>query len=257
MRRTRRGGCVLSDPHVVLLDGHQSVELGHTVTTRAGNAALALSRGARAKPQPGVDPNEDCALAVTDGQHTFIAVADGHFGADASVAVLSHLATRFAHGLPSEPLTDDDLVALVTDAGAAAWHATRALPYPRRGSRTTLACALLTPEWLQWASIGDSAVYLADGTRLGEPVPVYLGGPLEAAHVASALDRGARPAEPVLLATDGFTDCLPMDEAIRAAVADVGPTPMLAARLIADALKADAFDNLAMATAAPPHLPAS
>jgi len=241
----------------VLLDGRQAVELGHCLSAQAGAAALALSRGARDKLQPGVDANEDGALAVTDGQRTFIAVADGHFGADASIEVLEHLAARFADGLPSEPLRDDELVALVTDAGAAAWQATRALPYPRRGSRTTLACALLTPEWVQWASLGDSAVYLGDGTQLNTPVPVYLGGPLEAAHVAAALDRGTRSAEPVLLVTDGFTDTLPMDETIRAAVADVSHTHALAARLLAEALHAQASDNLAIATAAPPHQPDS
>ncbi len=76
----------------------------------AGRIACALSVGSDAaspardhKGHPGI-PNEDALLAVETGSRTLLAVADAHFGAFASHALLRRLDERLAE-VPPSPAT--------------------------------------------------------------------------------------------------------------------------------------------------------
>ena len=58
----------------------------------APSLALALSRGRFPKGYPHLDPNEDGALAATDGATAVLAVVDGHNGFEAASAALQAVA---------------------------------------------------------------------------------------------------------------------------------------------------------------------
>ena len=124
------------------------------------------SPSARFKGDP-LQPNEDAVLALDDGRRVLLAVADSHFGAEASHLLIAHLAA-----LPAVPAAVDGLLAWL-DAGAR----------PELGpdpSASTMAVAVLDrPSGQGYGlSIGDSTCALlspeAGFVRLGAPSPIFV-----------------------------------------------------------------------------------
>ena len=94
-------------PDSVLLLGQRHPEFGTFTAHRAGSrTAVVISAGAggetpalRAKGDPTI-PNEDALLAVDDGERVLLAVADGHWGHEASHDVVQWLADAI-DGVPA------------------------------------------------------------------------------------------------------------------------------------------------------------
>jgi hypothetical protein len=91
-------------PAQALLLGRDHIEYGAVhVETVGERSACAISVGSdrdspslAAKGDSSV-PNEDCLLVVDDGALTLLAVADGHFGIEASHELIERTAARFRH----------------------------------------------------------------------------------------------------------------------------------------------------------------
>ena len=121
---------------------------------------------------------------------------------------LFHAAGRVIHGVTSDP----------------------ACPHPE--SRTTLVVAVLGAGRLDWASIGDSAIFLGGPTRvarLDRPRNRFLGGPTSRRDVARTVDRGHLPLAPddvVVLASDGVVDFAVIPD-LHHTLRDIGDADMM------------------------------
>jgi hypothetical protein len=236
------------------LTGPDSPGLGELLVTGARVAAIAISAGLHPKRQPSLDDNED-AVAVALGPDSLLLVAaDAHDGADAAIAIVDEVLTRAGSPPPAE-VDAADWTAWMAAAGEAAWRSTRARGYPRRASRAAVAAALVTPSALSWASIGDVAVSVVSSRRhelLNPLEPIYLGGPLEIAHLRPLLHSGTRQrraGEWLVVSTDGLLDFVPDFREILASARDACDA---AEALVRSAWAGGAGDHLGVAVAAPP-----
>lgn len=182
-----------------------------------------------------------------------LVAADGHDGADAAECSAD---TALAM-LSQSPSARDDLPAVLTAAGRAAWEATRAHPYPRRGSRAALALSVVRGTTVHWATVGDVSVLAGpavDLRRLNQLRHVYLGGPLEADHIQAVSDQGSfelGPAHWLLLATDGLLDFADPGDIRSALAVATGPEQATQA-LLQLAGAGGAGDNVGVALLGPP-----
>lgn len=241
-----------------VLWGRDHVDYGDVVTRAVGEAVgLALTRGRHPKPYAWVDPNEDVVAAVVGPRATLLAVADAHNGADAAEAAITTVLECFGDDPPDDP-DEAALVDLFAAAGHDVLRVTSQLAPPHRDSRTTLSVALVGPETVTWAALGDSPVFVVHGGRARElsiPRHLFVGHPLSRFVLDERLSRGREPLQPgdaVVLASDGFTNFAVIDPA--AAVAEAlaaAPSPVDAAAALVDhAVDGGAGDNVAVAVAA-------
>jgi serine/threonine protein phosphatase PrpC len=192
--------------------GHDHVELGRTASKAAGpRAAVAISRGGAAKLYSYVDPNEDVACAVAGDHATLLAVADGHNGMTASriaiEVVLRHIGEE-----PPPGLTDSDWVTLFGIVNEAILAAKLGTDTPH--SACALSCALVTRDFLSWASAGDTAVVVARpgasrGRQLNREAMRFVGHPMKPRALERVVGRGTRTLEEgewVALITDGYSE---------------------------------------------------
>ncbi|MGH3114524.1 MAG: PP2C family protein-serine/threonine phosphatase [Gaiellaceae bacterium] len=259
-----------------VLWGREHAQLGEVaIQAVSDDVACGLTRGQRRKAYPYVEPNEDTVAALVGSQATLLAVADGHNGFEAAEAAMRTVLDRLGGELPPADLADGDLVDLFFEASEAICAETAVLAPPRAGSRTTLALALISPGWisrgdarrLQWASIGDSAVFVVTalaGWELSDPRQEFVGRPISRAELAARLQRGslAVPADAwVVVVSDGFTNFVGPEVADRVlfglighASRDGGTVASVVVRAIIDCANANgAGDNVAVAVAAPPR----
>ena len=245
-----------------VLWGTDHVQSGAT-TVEAVDArvAIGIARGWQPKPYPYLDPNEDVTAAVVGDGATLLIVADGHRGHEASRAAVTTVLRRFGESPPPAHLTDDELIELFHAAGQAVLAANQGLRAPRGDSRTTLVVALLARGRLQWASMGDSSLFIANGptaVELTESMHRFLGQPMTRSEVDLSLARGMVDVGPeawVVLATDGYTDYLPAPatpaEATRVWLRGTRD-PVVAVKTLLDKARiGGAGDNVALAVVAP------
>jgi serine/threonine protein phosphatase PrpC len=221
------------------------------------SVAVGLTRGRFPKGYAHLDPNEDVAAAVVAATGTVLVVADGHNGVAASEAAVKVVLDRFAVGVPRAGLDSLEWAQLFLAASEAVVGATADLDGPHRASRTTLAVALISGRSVQWAGMGDSAVFVVDGGRakqLNVGRSRFVGHPVPLRDVRRDLETGLhtprRPGWWVVLATDGLTTFVrPAPKVIAAAAAEAQVPDDLVRRLIATAGDAGAGDNVAVAVA--------
>lgn len=201
----------ISRPHVVLEHGADHSVYGEYVLGAKQGLVWGISVGAdqqspsrRFKGDQEV-PNEDGLLVVDDGQRCLMAVADAHFGAEASHDLLLALAVALDAGqIPTSPAALADLVRGLEPDQAAEY-----------ASETTLLVAVhdRTAERGFGISFGDSslAVLGSRGIRmagLGQPVrfvsPAQPGS-LDPDEVA--FEFTAQPGELLIAFTDGIDGC--------------------------------------------------
>jgi serine/threonine protein phosphatase PrpC len=234
-----------------VLRGPEHVEYGRITTCPLGDrAAIGLSIGAFPKGYPALDPNEDGALAATDGKTTLLAVTDGHNGFDAADATLTAIAEQSRITLQADPAAaKTTLTAVVTHASAAIRQRLSIVGRDRSQSRTTLAVALVHDRSVTVMGCGDSSVFLVRGSRVRRLVRVspFLGpDPVSVEPVTMRL----RPDDLVLLGTDGLFDFLGSDwkHAILDSV-DRSDLPATIRHLVTRAGQGGAGDNVAVALA--------
>lgn len=244
-----------------VLRGRDHPRLGASAVAWDGTSlAVGISAGARAKPSPALDANEDVGAVVKGSRADLLVVADGHFGCEASELAVDHVLAAIGDEPPPATLSDEQLIAIFFDAGVAVQRETSRVGSLHPDSRTTLALALVADDAVQWAAIGDSCVVVAGndgGARLDVPRSAYLGHRFGLTDIAAALTRGRRARSSVdclVLATDGFVDCLvPEDLDVAAVVSDelgsARDPEQVVERLLALALDRDADDAVTIAVA--------
>ncbi len=161
----------------------------------APSLALALSRGRFPKGYPHLDPNEDGALAATDGATAVLAVVDGHNGFEAASAALQAVADSVPVLLAGgSEAPREALLRCFEAAGLAVAAALEGLEGEERGaSGTALAVAVVGPGRLTLAGLGDCLAVVIRGSRVkrigvARPLP----GPRHEALGCD--DRPGRPA---------------------------------------------------------------
>jgi len=144
---------------LLLGEGHSTFDQFEVVSQAAGRTACAICAGAEAtsiKDQGA--RNEDAALVIDDGERTLVAVADAHFGGQASHDLLSRLAS-VAEPIPRNPLALLELLPALADPGESASY----------DSESTLLVAVLDRAKSSGfgVSAGDSSLALL---RPGQPL---------------------------------------------------------------------------------------
>lgn len=222
------------------------------VTSIGRVAALALDRGRHPKRYTYTDANEDVAAAVLRGDRLVLAVADGHTGRESSEVAVGEVLRWAGHDLPDE-IDDDLLIDLFHAAGRVVHGVTSDPACPHPESRTTLVVAVLGAGRLDWASIGDSAIFLGGPTRvarLDRPRNRFLGGPMSRRDVARTVDRGHLPLasdDVVVLASDGVVDFVGDPTAAVARALGASRLAGVARALARAAFDGGAGDNVAIA----------
>jgi serine/threonine protein phosphatase PrpC len=198
-----------------LVRGRDHERIGAYGVARIGTSlAVGSSAGAKARPLPPLDGNEDVGAIVDGARADLIVVADGHFGGEASEAAVDRVLAVVGDDPPPAGLSDEEIVAVFFDAGIAVRQAVTRPSCPHPDSRTTLALALIGDRDVQWAAFGDSSVFaLTTGraARLDSARGAYLGDRYELAEVSTILSRGriaCNDVDCIVLATDGLTDAL-------------------------------------------------
>jgi len=257
-----------------VLRGSDHLILGAIGAVSEDAVAIAISKGGAAKTYQHTDPNEDAAAFARGEGGVFVAVADGHNGANGADIALAHLLAEFA---PAWTAADCAL------QGAAAWREAicRALlevnseilkDAARRAAQppgTTLSLAVTRPGDNQWihAATGDSPLFEL-GQR-GELVDLgfealsssrasYLGRQAETLEsIREKCAVGVRPLgqlRALVLATDGLSEIgigVPdpgttvVEVAARAAAKSADLRPLEAARGVVEAALAAHRENRA------------
>lgn len=152
----------MSSVQFAVLWGHEHPELGVVAVEEVSpGIELALSRGKFPKGYPHLDPNENAVTAATDGVASLLAVSDGHSGHDAGRAAMEAIliaTPSLLTGAIDRPR--EALQAVFQDAKEAVRTALDNKDGERAGSRTALSIALLGPDRVTVAGLGDSRVVL-------------------------------------------------------------------------------------------------
>lgn len=242
-------------------DHHEMGVVG--VASVGAHTGIALSYGAKPKIAPTGAPNEDAVAVVVGSRATLLVVADGHTGYESVPAAVNAILDRLGPDPPAADLSDDEIVDLFLGANEAVCEVTGCPTGPAAESRTTLIICLLCGSRLQWASFGDSEVFVAgeaDARSLGSPKEKFIGYPMDRAAVSELLDRGVvdlDAGEWVVAVTDGFTHFADRpgariaDLISRAAREGVAPAH-IAEALVHLAGAGGAGDNVGVAVARPP-----
>lgn len=238
-----------------VLWGKDHVDLDRiTVEAPTDDVAVAITRGRHRKAYAYTDPNEDAAIAVVGARATLLAVADGHNGWAATEAAMTTVVDALSDDPPPH-LADDELVDLFHRAGEAVLDITERPGFATPDSRTTLVLALVSGRTVQWASFGDSAVYLVTGAgagRLSSAQHRFVGYPMPRRAVDHLLDRGVAQVPEggwVVAASDGFVDfARPFPTATFAQANDA---ETVARDLVVAACEGGAGDNVAVAVTRP------
>jgi serine/threonine protein phosphatase PrpC len=244
-------------PEAIALWGRHHSELGEVaVRAPAVGTALALSRGDLPKAYHHLDPNEDVVAISVGDRATLAVVADGHGGVEASEAAVSAVGELLATDPPPADMDDHELVMVFHQAAAAVIAATGS----QSESRTTMALVLVAGDGVQWASFGDSAVFVGDSSevrRLDSPLHCFLGDPMTPGDVAAALSRGVEASGPgqwTVLASDGLTDysAAAPEDAVAGLLAQED-AEAVAEGLVREAFAGGAGDNVAVACVVQPR----
>lgn len=252
-----------SETLLLLGEAHASYDRVVTQATRAGGAAGAITAGRRPDAPWGfakVDQNEDALLVRDDGRHCLLAVADAHYGRDASHFLLEGLAGAVA---PDVRDLEELLTAIARLGNPDA--------DPDHPSETTLLVLTLDREAGTGfgVSYGDSTAAILDpgtGVRiLNEKTPRYVTPARPSslrAHGAVRFRFRTRPDQLLVAFTDGVDECHYGRPAtsirphhIRTLLAEVGTNPgPFAGRLLELALRGvdghpGGEDNAAVAVA--------
>jgi serine/threonine protein phosphatase PrpC len=204
-----------------LLRGRDHLELGAVDAIAEANAAIALSRGGAPKRYTHSEPNEDGAAFARGAEGSFVAVADGHGGSEASEVALEHLLGEPAAQWTDAPGTLDaegwrrQALAALFDANQAVRRELGGRDRPR--ARTTLSLAVVLPGALRLlhAAVGDSHLFVAEAQGVREIAPAgenvaFLGDALEGPGELAELARvGALPlvgVRAIVLVTDGLSE---------------------------------------------------
>jgi hypothetical protein len=162
------------------------------------------SRSQRAKGDPEY-PNEDGLLAADQGDRVLLAVADAHFGREASHDVLRDLAAK----LPPLPAGSDELAELVRGLA-------RNDPVPDYASETTLVIAVYDRAARAGfgLSFGDSSFAIVGEAGHRQPVDVpgsYYASPARrgslSPKLADTFSFTASRGDLLLAYTDGIDEC--------------------------------------------------
>lgn len=244
-----------------VLWGKDHTELGDVAAVGVSErVALAITRGRFGKPYGSVDPNEDAVAAVVGPRGTLLVVADGHNGWEATEVAVRTVLGRLGDDPPPANLSDDELVDLFHEAGSEILQVTSRLSWPNRQSRTTLTVGLLAGRRLQWAGMGDSALFVVDrrgGREMTRPHHHFIGHPMSQDAVRARLWHGQALLDDdawVVVASDGFTNFAAHHDPAQAVAAVLTRTPDAAAAargLIDRAASGGAGDNVAVAVCAP------
>ena len=226
------------------------------------HAAIALSYGGEPKHWPSKTPNEDAVAAVVGSRSTLLVVADGHEGYESVPASVGLILDHIGDDPPPADLSDSDLVDLFAEANEAALSATGGGTGPATESRTTLIVALLAGPVVQWASFGDSEIFLAsagDARSLGSPKLKFISYPMSRSDVDEHLDRGTVELDEdswIVAASDGLTDYLGgrgvAASRVIPEIIEPGHDPVsLAETLVQGSFEGGAGDNVGLAVARP------
>ena len=227
-----------------------------------------------------VKPNEDCIGVSALGSERILAIADGHWGWDASeIGVSKAVEMLREDGRPSKDSeTRARLFALFDQVNTELYELATSAPGAPASETTLIVCHIKqvpTGKYLYWASFGDSYLFLLRNNQLHQLNTLnpfwlgYLSKLSEHAQtksilmrflsdearyigVASGLETGIEKLEPgdiVLLSTDGLigSDVRPeqsiLDEicAILTSASSLGST---VERMIASALARGEQDNI-------------
>ncbi len=242
---------------IATLWGDHHPQLGEIATAAVEpSAALALSRGGYPKAYPHLDPNEDGALASTDGERWLLAVAAGHNGFDAARAAQDALANAAESILGAAAASPQDAqLDAFTLAHAAVTATVAGLDGQRRESGTALSIALVTPGRLYAATLGDTVVLRIKRGRPGRTTEdVTSTGPFLRPHGPTPGPRSCRlrHGDRVVLASDGLVDFLGRDWRQRCAATASWAEPAAAAELLTQqACAGGAGDNVAVVVFGP------
>lgn len=198
-----------------LLRGRDHTLLGTLAALAEGPVAIALSRGGAAKTYAHRDPNEDAAAFAWSEHALLVAVADGHWGAEAAALVLARILEQRAPAWTA-PGASDLAGRWREEAPSLALDLNRALLRARVG-RTTLALGLWRPAegQLLALAVGDSHLFHVGPGGARELCPhvderaCFLGDPrLEREHFEAVCRSVCEPtaAGALLLATDGLSE---------------------------------------------------
>ena len=251
--RTRSAGMT----RAVLLGRDHTGPGAMAIRSADARTAAGLARGWRPKPYAYVDPNED-AVGIVAGEHAqLLVIADGHNGHRASHQAVEVVIDQLGDQLPAADLTDDELVVLIGDVEQRISEV--AAPFGPR-TRTTLVVALRTQNALQWIGMGDSALLVigSDTQELPAQTSWFCGDHLPPSAVYESLARGRVEISPnawVVLATDGYTDYLPVPrppaEATKAFLRSITEPDAAVDALLRQARRGGAGDNVGIAASGP------
>jgi serine/threonine protein phosphatase PrpC len=247
-----------SAPVRVVLLGREHTSPGAMATdTVDARTAVGLARGWRPKPYAYVDPNEDAVGIVADTDAQLLVVADGHNGHRASHEAVAVVVDELGDRLAAVELSDDVVVTLI---GKVEQRISQVVaPFGPR-TRTTLVVALRRRQALQWLGVGDSALLIvgSDTRELPAQTGWFCGDQLAPAAVHNSLARGHVAVAPnawVVLATDGYTDYLPVRrppaEATKTFLRGVTAPATAVDALLRQARRGGAGDNVAVAVSGP------
>jgi hypothetical protein len=235
----------------ICLLGRDYPELGPLgIAALPGGGALALSRGARPKPYPHQDPNEDGALLVETEGGVLLAIADGYNGAAACELALAAARESAVELVGSRGGAFRTLVAeLVT-------RVSQRLPPAAARSRTCLVLARIAARQCEFASFGDSCLLRSSHSLPASTInELVLGRALDLAGVSLDVWYGSfecATGERIALLTDGVTNFAPASDELARALAQAPSDPAAARELAELALRGGAGDNVAVCAYLPP-----
>ena len=246
----------MSEDPQALLWGEDYVEYGeYGIEALSDDVALGISRGALPKPYWALDPNEDAVAAVIGEEATLLTCADGHNGFDSVRPAIETVLEAIGEPPPPPGIAAN---LIFGRANMVASQVTMGFADVRSQSRTTLAFALIAGSRVQWASMGDAPVYLAEpnATRVFiRDEHYFLPYAMDLRRIDERMHGGDEELAPgswVVLASDGFSDYAGSGrgaDAVSELAREAADADSLAEALINCAFDGGAGDNVAVAVA--------